>query len=544
MPIPNMPLDGVQDPNNSNDKGSLNKDEASSNVGSKPILKASDLKGSPKKIVGKAATNVATNVAGNSLSEENKQRIEKGVGVAQGVVAAKGAIAGVASAASAAGGFIAAVVVDPIAWVIILVVVVIVALILNIIAAVQIFGQNENPNGCLGIGDSNALLPTSAENTDGTVDMMANRDAIANWLLTTNFEFLGNKPMTMNQAAAFIGNAYQESKFNPALAQSAGATKITNEQLAALGVVGGKAHGIFQWDVQGRLALANFATKSGKNWYDLGLQLEYTKALLDGTNTEDGVNYGKRLLAAGFTDSNKSVDDLTGMVNEYWEISGDRPSVCGKNGTCDRNQNRIDAAKEFLSTYKGGQGLQSGGSCLLDSSTAGSVNTSDASQLAISISWPTREQSMANNVSGKNVAKPEYIAAKEEAMSKFGRDGYLNGDLYASCDRFVATVTKLTMDPDIPWGPTSTQQQYLDSSPKWQRYETKAQAQPGDIWATRKSGHIIMYVGTVDGVDTIAQASYSPSGRGRVASLAPSTYLNDNLVDKSGRAYYGYHFVG
>lgn len=538
-----IPLDGVKDPNDENDSGDA--EQMNSKSSGRSSVNLSNVMKDPKGATAKAVASKAVQAAGDKLPEGSQKTIEKGVKTAQTIAAAKSAIAAGSSALSSAGSFIAAVVIDPIAWIVIIAIFVIVSMVLGIVAGVQLFGQNENANGCSGIGGDSALLPTSASNTDGTVDQMANRDAIANWLLTTNFEFLGNKPMTMNQAAAFIGNAYQESKFNPAISQSSGSSSnMTNEQLAALGTSGGKAAGIFQWDVAGRLALANFAKQQGKNWYDMGLQLEYLKALLDGKNTEVGVNYGQRLLAGGFNDTNKTVDELTGIVNEYFEISGDRPSICAKNGTCDRNQARIDAAKEFLSSYKGGSGLQSGGSCLLGTN-AGSVNTSDAAQLAISIAWPTREQSLVSgSVSGKEKAKPEYIAAKQQAMQQYGFDSYLNGDLYASCDRFVATVIKLTMDPDIPWGPTSTQQQYLESSPKWQRYETKAEAQPGDIWVTRSNGHIVMYVGAVNGVDSIAHASYSPSGRGRVGAVVPSTYISDSLVDKGGRPYYGYHFVG
>src|SRR5699024_11222107 len=42
-------------------------------------------------------------------------------------------------------------------------------------------------------------------------------------------------------------------------------------------------------------------------------------------------------------------------------------------------------------------------------------------------------------------------------------------------------------------------------------------------------GHIVIYVGDVDGVDSIAHASiYS-----RVAGIGPSDYLDDGLVDRS-----------
>lgn len=164
----------------------------------------------------------------------------------------------------------------------------------------------------------------------------------------------------------------------------------------------------------------------------------------------------------------------------------------------------------------------------------------DAVKLAVSASYGTTAESRvsADDLYGVKKAKPEYITAKKQAMSTTSNDPMPT--LYASCDRFVSTVSRLTMDTKLPWGSTVHQQQYLSNSPQWKRYTKKSEAKPGDIFVTKKGGHVVIYLGQVNGVESIAHASYLS----RVAAIQSATYLNEDLVDRSGREYYGFSYIG
>lgn len=167
------------------------------------------------------------------------------------------------------------------------------------------------------------------------------------------------------------------------------------------------------------------------------------------------------------------------------------------------------------------------------------ISQASAVKLAISTSYGTTAESRvaSGDSYGVKQAKPEYIAAKKQAMNTTSKDPMPT--LYASCDRFVSTISRLTMDTKLPWGSTVHQQQYLSGSSQWTRYTKKSQAQPGDIFVTKKGGHVVIYLGQVNGVESIAHASYLS----RVAAIQPASYFNENLVDKLGREYYGFSHV-
>lgn len=414
---------------------------------------------------------------------------------------------------------------NPISWIIIAVVIVVVALVITFMSASQVIGRNENADGCYGIGGSSG---SSSLQMDDSSDWTGRANSAGQWLMSNSFAFLGGKPMNRNQTAAVLGNFIAESGITFAKAELKGPNangslnKMDNEAADSFTKNYAPAGlGLAQWTWNpGRAGtLLSLAKSMGKQWYEPEVQLTMIKNELDSS-------YGANLLAAGFNDSSKSVDDLTTIFHNVYEGSADKTMT-----------KRQQAAKDFLAVFNGSTSGMTGGSCVM---AASDVDNSDVVQLAISLSYPTTAESKVGpgDWTGASKAKPEYKKAKAEAEAKTGKDP--SGALYASCDRFVATVTKLTMDPSIPWGSTSTQQAYLASSPKWKQYTKKSEAQPGDIWVTRTNGHIILYIGNYKGVDSIAHASYLD----RVAGIGSSSYLNENLVDTNGRAYYGYHFVG
>lgn len=465
----------------------------------------------------KKLTDLATQQATSHMSEntqKNVQNVKKVVDAGSTAVKGAKAVGTGAQAGIAALG-------NPVTWVIIG----IIAAIILFFALIQIMGRNENADGCFDIGSS------SSANVESSEDAEKNADNIGAWMTSTNFEFNNNKALSKEQAAAFIGNAWHESDLDPSKGQNGMDVKNkSNEEIKQISGTA-KAVGIFQWDGERRTALAEYADEKGKKWNDLDLQLEFFKKEMD-------ESYGKTLASAGFNKEGEKVDKLTDLVNQHYEGSGDW-DYGNDPGKKERRDKRVAYAEQFLDDFSGGTySSSSGGSCRSNSS---SVDTSDVSKLAQSLAYPrdSNEDDVApNDAYGKSNAKQEYKDAKKKAEDETDKDPL--GGLYASCDRFVATVIRLTVDPEIPWGSTSEQQAYLSKSPKWERYEKKSEAEPGDIWITKNNGHVILYLGNVDGTDTIAHASYLD----RVAGMDPASYLDENLVDSGGRAYYGYRFIG
>lgn len=416
---------------------------------------------------------------------------------------------------------LASVLMNPATWVAALVVALLFSIVVGGMAVSQTFGRNENADGCFGIGGPRGKGGGSV-NVPDTGDMWGNANAIATWLLSHNFAVLGNKPMTLNQAAGILGNWGQESMYNPSAVQPGQSRPdLSNEEILSWGDVGGKAIGLAQWDGVRRPRLVQFAQERGVQWNDMSIQLEFFAYELENEMSVMTFEFG-------FNDITKNAEEMVIAFEKGFERAG-KPHY----------ERRIQFANDFLAQFNGGYaGGTSGGSCTMNS--ANTLDTSDVAQLAARLSYPTSGQSYVDpsDLSGQSVAKAEYIQAKKQAMDTADRDPLET--LYASCDRFVATVLKLTVDKDVPWGATSHQTEYFANSPNWERYTKKSEAKPGDVWVTQTSGHIILYIGDVNGTDSIAHASYQD----RVAGIDPSSYLNENLVDTSGRAYYGYRFVG
>ena len=498
-----------------------------------------------------AAAKTASGAAKSALEDVSPEAAEKAGKaadtVARGgsaIIAAKGAIAGISQAVSAA----VALLIDPITWIVIGVIAIIVVLVIGIVAGVQVFGKTENADGCYGIGMYGAggmSGGATSINVEASPDKMATAATIADWAMTTNFKAFGNKPMTREQAAGLIGNAWQESQMNPAASQSSAINaNSSNADVMALGKRNsGKAIGTIQWDADRRYYMAQYAESKGKHWSDLGVQLEFMFLEIEGTaDYPDGAYSHGLLVKSGFPKHGESVEFYT----EKWEKSFTRAGEPQLN-------KRIDYANTFNSQYKPGSGAAfssapSGGSCLT-AGGVGAVDTSSTVNLAVSIAYPTVEESRTGGDQlGTSKAKPEYVEAKKKAEEIAGKDGIAN--LYASCDRAVATVVINTMDSKYPWGNIVTQRKYADANPnKWKKYTSLSEAKPGDVWITQPQhdggGHTVMYLGTINGQDMIMHASYSQRGNSRVAAIQPrASYISDAMADKSGRSYYGYSYVG
>lgn len=503
-----------------------------------------DIKKAAGQAVGKTAGDAVKNVAGEvapEAAEKTAEVVEKGTRLAGTIATVKGTIAAGSGALQAA----VALLIDPITWIVIGVIALIIVVVIGIIAGVQVVGKTDNADGCYGIGVNQSSGGSLTVNVASSADTMANAATISDWAMTTNFAALGNKPMSREQAAGLIGNMWQESTVQSAISQGGQfSPDVPNSYILNLGKGnGGKAIGLIQWDSERRYYLAQFAESKGKHWSDMGIQLEFLHQEIDGTVSYPGATYNRDLvLKKGFGDPGKDIAHYTTAWEKGFTRAG-KPMM----------EQRIQYANTFNSSYTPGSGAafsssSSGGSCL-SSNLSDSPVASDSVSLAVQISYPTIPESKTGGEQlGKSKAKPEYITAKQQAEQIGGKDGYEG--LYASCDRAVATVVKNTMDKDIPWGNIVEQRKYMDNNPnKWQKYTSISDAKGGDVWVTQSkhdgSGHIVMYLGNVNGKDMIMHASYSSRGNSRVAGLQErSTYISDVMVDKSGRSYQGYRFLG
>lgn len=418
--------------------------------------------------------------------------------------------------------------VNPIFWIVIAIIIILIA----ISASVSVIGGNDYNKACEfdGVGSVN-IADDADDNT--------RQAAIAAWLMSTPFDVLGGKGMTKEQAAGVLGNLIEESYgANPKAIQ--GDHSLTrwetcdNDCVAAFSG-GGKAVGILQWDGAAgdprRDNLVALARSEGKQWYDLDVQLKHIKNELDGIGSHTYEN--TQIKKSGFLDPGRSVDEYTTLWAEYIER-------CGK---C-RMEDRIASANDFYNNFQGGNVGSLATQCIGGS---GSVDASSLVQLALQISYSREEKAAGKGFGvcstlvrcGDNFSKPEFITAKQLAEEQTGTDGFPG--LTASCDRLVATLVRLTgMDTNFPWGGTSVQIDYLNNpSNGWVQVSCQ-ERQPGDVII--RPGHVMIYIGVIDGRDTISSASIAlasrvgPNGKGRAAHLSDLSCKGDTWYADAGNA--------
>jgi len=419
----------------------------------------------------------------------------------------------------ALGNFIIALVkilINPITWIIVAVV-----LIIMVISGLTLtLGKNDFNELC-GIDGVGSVL------VGDDVDDFTRQSAIVSWLTSTPFEQFGNKPMTREQAIGVMGNLIRESYgANPYAIQ--GDHSITSWQtcdnncVLDWGTAGGKAIGIIQWDSGRRVSMVNFAIEQGTQWYDLNTQLRFLKKELDSDE-------GRYLVNNGFLNPFNSIADTTTIWNRSFERSADDEAG---------NQKRIDYAESFAQKYVGGGGLAT--HCI----GGMGIDTTNLVQLAIESAWPTKKQALVSDCSisnltncGKSNARPAYLQARiiAEQNSLRGPDNIR--ELYASCDRFVATMVIASgTDLNFPWGATTEQGEYLkDPENGWKEVSCQDR-QPGDVlW---RDGHIMLYVGIVDGQDSIASAS-ATERTGAISKI----YCSGRMFHADGSLATGYRKV-
>lgn len=406
------------------------------------------------------------------------------------------------------------IIMNPISW-IVMGLILVVAIVFSTTSTI---GQNDYNIVCdsFGVGEISV---------DSDADAFTRQSAIVSWLINTPFELSNGRPLTKEQAFGIMGNMMSESYgANPKAIQGDSTTTqwqtCDNNCVKSWGLIGGKAVGIIQWDTGRRISLVNFAEKEGTQWHDLTTQLKFLKSEMD-SGYEN-----QQLKAGGFNQVGKSIAEYTKIWNKRFERSAESGTAAGDNP-------RIANAEKLAASYKGGGSISSSSlssNCIGSGGVGGNLNTSNIAELAISVSYPTRSVAKGTCVGlvdcGQNFATEAYKQAKIIAEKASSADP-IKG-LLASCDRFVATILRATgADKSFPWGATEAQLAYMQSSPNWKQVSCQ-QRQPGDVlW---RDGHVMMYVGMVNGKDSIASASISE----RTASISEMSCQGDKYIADDG----------
>lgn len=469
--------------------------------------------------------NLSQKLTGKALEKmsgklgEQSGMIAKAKGVATAIASAtKSFVSGIA--------FVGKLLFNPIFWIAIGVLILIVA----IFSGMSIMGGNDYNKACDYNGVGSVLVADDA-------DDFTRQSAIASWLMSTPFKATGDQPMNKEQAAAIIGNLIQESYgANPkTIGGDHSMTQWeTCDNNCILGWGGsGPPVGIVQWTGGRRTALVKLAQAEGTQWYDLTTQLKYLKMELDGEGGSGA--YELNQLNAGNWNGNHSLEEYTWIWQKYFERAGESRNSAPY-------QNRERYAQEFYAKFDGA-GISPGSLATQCVGGSGVIDASNLTQLALQISYSREEKAarmgygLCNSLinCGDGFSKPEYIQAKKIAEEQTGADTFPG--LTASCDRLVATLVRLTgMDPNFPWGGTAAQISYMNSSPDWVNVSCQ-ERQVGDVLA--RPGHIMIYIGNVDGRDTISSASIALRGRadiGRSAHLSDLSCKGDTWFADNGNA--------
>lgn len=392
----------------------------------------------------------------------------------------------------------------------------------------QVFGRNEaalcpedgEARGATGRVSGPGEVVSGLQNfpPDSEENRFKNAEQVANFLTSQAFKAMGNRPFSKEQAAAVLGNFRQESNWNPYAIQGVGedagpevVQTWPNEKALQTCPGGGRALGILQMDGERCVTLVKIAMEMNTHWSDLNAQMEFIRREFNDINgmyagikpwfEKGATNYKE------FPEPGRDVEFYTTAFNCSYERSADCPwpyryrgqlrMIGDKDDDYRRrfNGNRIVWAKKFLDMWTPGH--NTGGSTSAACNRGGS-QIGDFNERIVAMA---RLLAYDNIPQSRGAPKPEYKKAKDE----------LGGDsLYKSCDRFVATVIRSTVDKNIPWGNTKTQKDYLVAHPElWQPITDPAQLLPGDVIVkptVSSTGHIVIFLGDPT-ENTVAHAS-------------------------------------
>lgn len=184
-------------------------------------------------------------------------------------------------------------------------------------------------------GRATTTTASAVSSTTGEIEGDTNDEKIWNYLKSQGF--------SDRQAAAVMGNFYQESKFDPAADNGAG------------------YYGLAQWGGGRKTALEDYATSVSSSADDLTTQLEFfIKEFAE----------RERSMSEYLAMTDATIDELTTWFNDYYEVSGDAGELL---------QLRIDYAYEFYELYAGtAETISSDDAC--DDVSTGSADAADGAE--------------------------------------------------------------------------------------------------------------------------------------------------------------------
>jgi hypothetical protein len=313
--------------------------------------------------------------------------------------------------------------------------------------------------------------------------------------------------MNAVQAAAFLGNMYQESKYDPSAIQNG---KPYDESKAKDASVGAYGFGLIQWDTDRRAALMKYAAEHKSTstsledaWKDITIQMGYLKAELEGS--EKAMLTDNEFRAVATADD---IEKATLRVRAVYERANEKTA---------EDPSRVKAAKEMYAKYQdlAPAPVESSSGATSCGGTPGFSGASGEKIAAAAklLSWTKRaEYGATDHTAQQN--KPEYTEALEATgVNKLGDRWSMAG---ISCDAFVATAVRYSgVDPKFACCGAANDLPYMRDRPDQytlvtEKVTSTGQLEPGDILVAVTSdggvyNHVKIYIG--DGQEAAASHS-------------------------------------
>lgn len=334
--------------------------------------------------------------------------------------------------------------------------------------------------------DAVTCTDTSGDSAIVVIDSSEASEAIFKYLISTPLSSNNGRPLTAIQAAGFMGNFYQESRYNPAIIQSG---RKYDEARAMNPGVGGYGFGLVQWDGSRRVDLLKYAKQQNADWRDLALQLAFIKHELEGKEQRIMKDTTFRI-----TDDVKTATLRVRILYERPGAPHDANRIAAARAALKRHGNL--SPDHVISTITSGTSEEG-----IDCSQGIVVGNGTIAETARAFSWPRSRRDGATDHTALQANKAYAAAIKKVGIDKCSNQYQKIG---ASCDAFVATVLRFTgVDPDFPCGNSGDQDSRMANDKerftlvgRWgrgQEKEAMSKMQPGDILA--RSGHVSIYLG-------------------------------------------------
>ena len=387
---------------------------------------------------------------------------------------------------------------------------------LNVFAAILdddtilFYNPSQAATPCLEGGDLDAPGPTSLTGE-------TNQEKVWNYLIT--------RGLTAVAAAGALGNMLIE---DPALDPWMGE------------VGGGGGFGIIQWTPATAMENGGYekikALESNKHdpkVIDQALLIELDALWVRGKNLWEHINTETQIIDQAWYDTLKpDTAQVNSLVRQTW-VNNQYGSVMDFHQAIERSGDtvrtkipnygvftkRIDAAHKTLEHFTS----ETSSSICGDDALSSEINA-----LALQLAWPNK---LTNYTTEAYIPTPAYSAAMTEAGTGDINNGCVHtmstgGSAGDSCDRFVSTVYRLTVDSNIPAGNVGTIYNYIVKNSDKYTEVNKDDIRGGDILIYRSKAHIMLVAQLEDGTMSIVDASCGQ----RTASVRHHMDISDNYI--------------